>query len=899
MQAFPLLSLISIMKKILLSLFVLTAGFLFFSDSANAATEMKAKGTQDSDYVSATTAEPEDTISLQMFHNGDSVSTFILTLPDDLTYIRTDTASPNPATLSSIDANTYRWTFAPSTFQIIQLTATVASGGSLSTDHTLEASFTTSGAHVSNIASITTGPIVTALTPSSATNASAELITITGHGFLGDGGDSVTAVELSDGTSLDISNITITDTSISGPSLKILATQAVGSYYVLVTVTSGTEELTTNADSEESVQYTVTDGIPPQMSTGTNSYGHTSRILTLNFDEIIDVSLTDASKITLVDDLTAGNTITLDNAQISEDDSTQVLFTLSQDDINTVSSWGQLEPTLYIHIAGDGIYDTSSNPLSNQPSRTALDSWIKDVTVSNAVITYTQLGAERTSVQTGDVIITVAFDEPIATTPQIAIDQQGTDDLVATNLIGSGDTWTYTYTVVMDDSSAYVDGDATITISNASDYAGNVLGPTSNTTLIIDTNAPSPAITDLSAAGATSSVNLNFTSSYLGIDFSEFRIYYSESTGVDSSNGTLVLTTSSPVQIGSLQAGTNYYFALYICDTAGNCSDKSNEAVARTENNAIVYHPISSGGGSSAPAPTTYQTYDPNTDELMIDGDEQDSTEEPDVDEEEGKILGSSVGAYPNGTLFKAPDSSAVWHIVGDEKHLILSGAIFKTRFNWNDIIELPSSLQIDLYAQGNDARFSVGTLVKEIGNSAVYRVSFSEGLQPILSGDLFLARGYEFENVIEVEQGFLSDYHFEPYITDEGRIYSGDIVRHVDTEDLYLIENNQARLIPSQDIFEENAFNLENARMVSKDRFVKFASGSDVFYPDGTLVAVDDSAIYVVSDGRKRLLASSADFDALLYDWDNVKYISETLLAQIRSGPGIHLIQDVVIAAE
>jgi len=286
------------------------------------------------------------------------------------------------------------------------------------------------------------------------------------------------------------------------------------------------------------------------------------------------------------------------------------------------------------------------------------------------------------------------------------------------------------------------------------------------------------------------------------------------------------------------------------------------------------------GGGyvpvqNNTPTPTATPTTTPDT-----------GTIEP-----EGRVLGGTVGVYPNGTLLKAPDSAAVWYISGDQKHLIRSGAVFETRFNWDDVITLPSTRQLDLYEQGSDVAFASGVLVKEASSPAVYRVSSDGRVAPIVSGEIFLARGYSFANVIEVGDGFLTSYPTVAAIDSKDAFYNGDLVKIAGSPAVYYIDDNTARVIPSADVFFEHAFQFKNVRTVNAELFGKFARGANMTYPDGTLVKGDGPAVYVISNGMKRPIYSGADFEALLYQWDKIRDIPESLLVDIPLASPVRLV--------
>jgi len=102
-------------------------------------------------------------------------------------------------------------------------------------------------------------------------------------------------------------------------------------------------------------------------------------------------------------------------------------------------------------------------------------------------------------VSVGSEIITAIYSQAVKSgqTPQIAIDQQGTTDLIAQNMMVGRDrtTWTYDYTVHADNGSTYKDGSATANLSTVQNGAGtNALAPLANT-FTIDTKAPTVALT--------------------------------------------------------------------------------------------------------------------------------------------------------------------------------------------------------------------------------------------------------------------------------------------------------------------------------------------------------------------------------------------------------------------
>jgi len=975
-------------------------------------------------FASSVRAEPGDTLEWQMFANFTAAAGMTIVLPSDLTYVTTTYSSP--AATASANGQTISWTFASGSTEVIRFTTTVATGAALSTNHTLNVTYSTDTSITSDTATVQTGPVLKTITPSSGGDATANNITLTGHGFTQP--SDITSIVLSPGNI----NIVPGDLTITGPDngiytitgARVNAGTAVGMYYIILTTTVSGTALATEANTSETVTFTVTDGTTPTMSSA-DSYVHSSGVLTLTFNETIDVSATDLSKITLYD-ASSGGTLSqvLTGATVSTADSTTVTITLTPSQKNAVSAAGVAASNLYVQITGSGIYDLSNNALATQGSRTAITAWTKDTVQPTAAIAYTQNSVTTTSVQAGDVTITATFSEPMAPTPKIAIDQPGATDIAAANMSlpagGDGTIWTYTYAINADS-----DGAAAVTLSSAVDYANNALNTTTGDTFSIDRGGPSPAISTLATpTSSPTEISLTWTPTYTDADFSTYKIYYGTSAGVDSSNGTLISVGNSATNsyaASNLSSGTQYFFVMYICDQAGNCSGKSNEASRGTSTTGAIIQTsggggttpstpstassagtITSSGGSitttvsggssatvsvpansfttsssvsvseatsseknSAPiagsdgaivpntvfniqsgstfslpvtlefayneadlasldpsslriayfdAPTSKwvplaSTINPTTRKITAQtthftlfaivyfvGAPVTPQETPTTPPSEGgQVLGSSVGIYPNGTLLKAPNSSAVWHISGDKKHAIPSPAVLTSRFNWNDIVRLPSSRQLDLYEQGEDVKFAANTLVKEVGNNAVYRVSTTSGLQPILSMDVFLKRFYQQSEIVEVPAGALASYPREAYISDPSFIYSGELAAVPQKgvlSPVYYIDNGEAREFPNRDIFNSYALKLKRIRAITSKELKTFAIAKPMPYPDGALLKGSKSTVYVISNGKKQAFYSGLDFDALLYNRKRIKRVTDSILAGFENASQIRLVQ-------
>ncbi len=1012
-------------------------------------------------YTHEAYANAGDNLEIQLTYlslgSAQNTSFMSITLPDNVTY--NSSYTPTGSDSTNVSGQTITFSFNPTTTNVVVFRANVKSGNQLSTTHTETFSFTTNGLPASSTSSpssnpnatLRIGPVLTVADPASAKDVNATDVTLTGHGFA-ETGDSITSILLSDGTDILPGAATVTSIgnglyTIDG--IRVPSGLTNGTYQIKLTISNGGKSMTTGIDTAHTVQFSITDGTAPLMSTA-DSYTHSSGELILDFDEAIDASNADASKITLYDANSGGNSLALTGATVAAGASTDKLsVTLTQSQKNTIAGW-QSASNVYVQLSAGAVSDTSSNALAAQASRTAIASWTKDSTAPTiSSFSITQNSVTTTNVYAGAITLSLTLSEVASTSPVISIDQPGTTDITNDAMTTADNTtYTYTYTVVASSTPTYLDGTATVTISGAEDYGGNAMVSDSSNTFTIDTDTPNPAISTLTAGVSdTSSVALSWTPTYTESDFSTYKVYYRTSTGVTSSNGTLVskntsgqsaLGTSSTTgtTISSLSSGTTYFFVIYICDTSDNCSPISNEVTKTTAVQAGNVSVSSGGGGGGGgsigstpatsasktiastggtismnisdgseitaiasnetftestviniveatntqktnapvvatsgalignnaydvtatlgsakitqlPAPITIAikytstqvggdvsklrvayynettkawvplvtTVDTSTrtasaqvshltlfglinyttdvpqEESATSSSTGSSSDTTDTTEDSGTVLGSSTGVYPNGSLLVAQGTPAVWYISGDEKHLIRSAAVFESRFNWNDVITLPSSRQLDLYAQGADVTFAPGVLVKEQGSPSVYRITDTGSKQPIVSLEVFLNRGYNFDQVIEVEPNGLASYETLAALTDTS-ILDGDLVKVAGNPAVYYVQAGKTRLIPHEAIFVENAFSFSDVRTVPLAEFALLGTGSEMTYPDGTLIKGSDASVYVIADGKKRPIVSGQDFEALLYNWDHIVFVPDVLITRIDTAATLQLVQ-------
>jgi len=191
--------------------------------------------------------------------------------------------------------------------------------------------------------------------------------------------------------------------------------------------------------------------------------------------------------------------------------------------------------------------------------------FIIDTTAPTVVLSYAQDGNTAGPFTAGSVTITASFSETPAGTPKISVDQQGTTDIAAVNMAGSARAWTYAYTVGTADGSAYVDGDATVTITNGKDTAGNVNAAATNNSFATDTTTTVTINTPTTPTGSNSQ-------GITGTMESDATVAISVTNPVTASAASYLTSTTWASTISSLQEGANS-IGVTATDASGNTAN--------------------------------------------------------------------------------------------------------------------------------------------------------------------------------------------------------------------------------------------------------------------------------------------------------------------------------------
>jgi hypothetical protein len=123
--------------------------------------------------------------------------------------------------------------------------------------------------------------------------------------------------------------------------------------------------------------------------------------------------------------------------------------------------------------------------------------------------------------------------------------------------------------------------------------------------------------------------------------------------------------------------------------------------------------------------------------------------------------------------------------------------------------------------------------------------------------------------------------------------IYSnGSLLRSIDGEKVYLIENNKKRWITSAAVFISNGYKWEDISQITDEELNSYLEGENIsnsnLKPDGSLLKGSDPKVYLIENGKKRWITSAEIFILKGYDWNKVILVSDSELGLYKDGEDI-----------
>lgn len=223
---------------------------------------------------------------------------------------------------------------------------------------------------------------------------------------------------------------------------------------------------------------------------------------------------------------------------------------------------------------------------------------------------------------------------------------------------------------------------------------------------------------------------------------------------------------------------------------------------------------------------------------------------------------------FPDGSLLQSESNAGVWLIDNGARRPFANKAAFSSRYDKNKIIAV-SENDILKYEIGVPIKFPNYTLMRDPDKNIYLLIDDKK--YKIVSPEVFKKLGFISDEIIDLEYEEIKEFSDGENITMDSLYPLGELLRDKKTGAVYYVKNGIKNPIWHKQILKANYPN-KHIIDVDQEEIEKLAAGWPIKFKDGELVKGSESpAVYVISNGQRRPIASGRVFEALGYKWENI----------------------------
>lgn len=250
---------------------------------------------------------------------------------------------------------------------------------------------------------------------------------------------------------------------------------------------------------------------------------------------------------------------------------------------------------------------------------------------------------------------------------------------------------------------------------------------------------------------------------------------------------------------------------------------------------------------------------------------------------------------FPDGSLLRLSGSDDVYLIQNGEKRLFSSMAALLSRFSLDRVVDVGDK-DISSYNTGTPIRFPNYSLLRS-PDEDIY-LTVNDVIRKVSSDDVFRGIGFNPDEVVDATFSELSDYVIGMPITEKDAYPTGALLQNNKTGGVYFVINGQKFPIWSKEIMKIN-YSDKKIISVGSDELEKYKTGVPVKFREGELIKSKNSpVVYVISNGRKRAIASEETFLSLGYRWGDIIEVSNKILEIHPTGENIDMSLNNIVEA-
>lgn len=243
---------------------------------------------------------------------------------------------------------------------------------------------------------------------------------------------------------------------------------------------------------------------------------------------------------------------------------------------------------------------------------------------------------------------------------------------------------------------------------------------------------------------------------------------------------------------------------------------------------------------------------------------------------------------YPSGSLLRSASSTEVWLIQNNIKRKFKNQSTLLSRADPKMIISVQDS-ELSNYQTGQEISFPNYSILKTAAN--FYLLDY-DTLRPFASAETVRKIGYNPDEFIDITDADIAGYPLGTVIDASTTAPQGIIYQITDLNNsYYLFKDNILYPITDKNVIATNYKDLTTEKHKAKDIKNLQVADLPLNFKDGTLLRVADSSnVYVIENGKKRLIADVDTFAALGYKRTNVIAVNLITAMNISNGEPIFI---------
>lgn len=242
---------------------------------------------------------------------------------------------------------------------------------------------------------------------------------------------------------------------------------------------------------------------------------------------------------------------------------------------------------------------------------------------------------------------------------------------------------------------------------------------------------------------------------------------------------------------------------------------------------------------------------------------------------------------YPDGSLLRSLETGKIYLIKFGEKRPFANMSALISRYDPGRVLTVTEK-ELDKYETGSIIQFANYSLLREPSGKIYLLVD--DQLKHIDSYETFRYLGFNPQEVTEVNETDLIDYETGEAITLKSAYPRGALLQNNLTGGVYFVQNGVKHALIAREIMQIN-YPKYPIRSVSPDELDVYEDGPSIKFREGELLkSVASPKVYLISEGKKCLIADEKVFLSLGFKWNDIKAVSEQALSNLTEGQIIDL---------